>query len=147
LGIVNQALRGNRELPDAWLLKTGFLNSIGYNSVAADMLNDVISKSANAPFRILMLEERSFLRAESLDGVKALRSADAALKLGSNSIRTHYLRGRSLALLGRLREAREEMNHVLALDPNHADAQRARAMIDEASPPTSGKKWWQFWKL
>jgi hypothetical protein len=57
----------------------------------------------------------------------------------------HYLRGRALALLGRLVEARNGMAHVLALDPNNADALRALEMIDTALRPKQGKRWWQFW--
>jgi hypothetical protein len=49
-------------------------------------------------------------------------------------------------LLGRLEEARDEMNRVLALDPDNADARRALGMIEAACPPKKGKRWWQFWK-
>jgi hypothetical protein len=49
-------------------------------------------------------------------------------------------------LLGRLEEALNEMNQVLTLDPNNADAQRALGMIEAALRPKEGKHWWQFWK-
>jgi Flp pilus assembly protein TadD len=58
----------------------------------------------------------------------------------------HYLRGRALGLLGRLEDARHEMNQVLTLDPNNADAQRALNMIDAGDRPKESKRWWQFWK-
>jgi hypothetical protein len=59
---------------------------------------------------------------------------------------THYLRGRALGLLGRLEEARNEMNQVLALDPDNVDAQRGLHMIEAAYRPKECKRWWQFWK-
>jgi len=105
------------------------------------MLDGALVRFSTAVERIWLLEEQSFLWAECERGEEALNSADAAKKLGSNSIRTHYLRGRALALLGRLEEARSEMNQVLALDPNNADAKRGLNMIVAASRP-----WWQFWK-
>ena len=110
------------------------------------MLDGVLPRFRSAADRIRLLEEQTFLWAECAGGVEALRSADAAAALGSNSIRTHYLRGRALALLGRLEEARTEMRHVLRLDPNNADAQRALKMIEAALRPQEPRRWWQFWK-
>src|SRR5205823_2725109 len=99
---------------------------------AAEMLEGALARSLSAADRIWLLEEQSFLWAECERGEDALWSADAAAALGSNSVRTHYLLGRALALLGRLEEAREKMQHVLALDPQNADAQRALTLIDDA---------------
>jgi tetratricopeptide (TPR) repeat protein len=82
--------------------------------------------------RIRLLEDQAFAHAEQERGEEALRSADAAVGLGSDSVRTHYLRGRALALLGRLGEARTEMERVLALDPSNADGRRALGMINQA---------------
>ncbi len=146
LAILNQALQEGLELLEPWFLKARFLNSVGFNRTAAEMLDGALAKFSSAADRIWLFEEQSFLWAECERGEEALRSADAALELGSNSVRTHYLRGRALGLLGRLEEARNEMNDVLTLDPNNADAQRALKMIDAASRPTEGKRWWQFWK-
>jgi Flp pilus assembly protein TadD len=89
------------------------------------MLDGAVARFTNPADRIWLLEEQSFLWAECERGEEALRSVEAALALGSNSVRTHYLRGRALALLGRLEEARNEMIQVLTLDRNNADAQRA----------------------
>jgi predicted Zn-dependent protease len=127
-------------------LKARFLNSVGFNRTAAEMLDGVLARFTNATDRIWLLEEQSFLWAESQRGEAALRSAEAAVALGSKSVRTHYLRGRAMALLARLEEARNEMNEVLAFDPNNADAQRALNMIDAAYQPKAGKRWWEFWK-
>jgi hypothetical protein len=49
-------------------------------------------------------------------------------------------------MLGRLEEARDEMNQVLGLDPHNADAQRGLSMIEAALGPTTARRWWQFWK-
>src|SRR5262249_31424685 len=144
LAILNQALQEGRELVDAWFLKAEFLNLLGFNRTAAEMIGGALMSFRIVADRIQLLEEQSFLWAECERGEEALSSADAAAALGSNSVRTHYLRGRALALLGRLEEAREEMNQVLTLDPNNADAQRALKMIGEASRPQKGKRWWQF---
>jgi tetratricopeptide (TPR) repeat protein len=127
-------------------LKARFLNSIGFNRSAATMLNDAIASCAIDADRISLLEEQSFLWAECTDGDHALASAEAALALDSNSVRTHYLHGRALALLGRLEDARDEMNQVLAQDPSNADALRALTMIETAGRPKTNKRWWEFWK-
>jgi Flp pilus assembly protein TadD len=110
------------------------------------MLDGALARLSSAADRIWLLEEQSFLWAECERGEEALRSADAAVELGSHSVRTHYLRGRAVALLGRLEEAHNEMNQVLALDPDNADAQRALNMIDAANGPKGRKPWWQFRK-
>jgi Flp pilus assembly protein TadD len=146
LAILNQALQEGVELLEAWLLKSRFLNSVGFNRTAAEMLDNVLARFHSAADRIRLLEEQAFLWAERESGEEALRSADLAAALGSNSIRTHYLRGRALALLGRLEEARAEMSHVLGLDPNNADAQRGLKMIEAALRPKEPVRWWQFWK-
>jgi Flp pilus assembly protein TadD len=146
LAILNQALQEGIELPEAWFLKSHFLNSIGFNRAAAEMLDGALATFSAAADRISLLEEQAFLWAECERGEEALRRADAAFALGSKSIRTHYLRGRALALLGRLQDARNEMSQVLALDPNNAEAQRALNMIDAAYRPTVPRRWWQFWK-
>jgi tetratricopeptide (TPR) repeat protein len=146
MAILNSALQEGAELLEAWFLKARFLNSIGFNRTAAEMLDGALARSTSAADRISLLEEQSFLWAECERGGEALGSADAAAALGSNSIRTQYLRGRALALLGRLEEAREKMNHVLALDPQNADAQRGLTMIDGALRSEPGKPWWRFWK-
>jgi tetratricopeptide (TPR) repeat protein len=146
MAVLNQALQEDLELLEPWFLKASFLNSLGFNRAAAEMLDGALARFSRAAERIGLFEEQSFLWAECERGEEALRSADAAVALGSNSVRTHYLRGRALALLGQLEEARNEMNQVLTLDPHNADAKRARNMIDDALRPGEGKRWWQFWK-
>jgi tetratricopeptide (TPR) repeat protein len=146
LAILNQALQERPGLLEPWFWKTRFLNSVGFNRLAAEMIDGALAGFRSTESRIGLLEEQAFLWAECERGDEAIRSADAALALGSASVRTHYLRGRALGLLGRLEEAREEMTYVLTLDPTNADAQRALTMIDAASRPKEGNRWWQFWK-
>ena len=74
------------------------------------------SATANADF-IALLEDRAAILAAQDNGAEALASADEAVAHGSDSVRTHYLRGRALALLGRLDEARVEVLRVLASIP------------------------------
>lgn len=146
IAILNYAILEGVEPLEAWFLKARFLNSVGFNRSAAEMLDGAFARFTSAADRMWLREEQSFLWAECNRGEDALRNADAAESLGSNSIRTHYLRGRALALLGRLEEAREKMNYVLSLDPQNADAQRGLKMIDDALGSRPGKPWWQFWK-
>jgi tetratricopeptide (TPR) repeat protein len=77
-----------------------------------------------------LLEHRALILAEQNNGAEALESIDAAVARGSDSSRTHYLRGRALALVGRLDEARNEILRVLTLDPNNAAGKSALEMID-----------------
>jgi tetratricopeptide (TPR) repeat protein len=146
LAILNQALEDGMELLEAWWLKARFLNSIGFNRTAAEMLDSALGRFNSAADRISLLEEQAYLWAECNRGAEALRTAEAAMAIGSNSVRTRYLHGRALALLGRLEEARNELNQVLTLDPDNADAKRGLKMIDAAYRPMDRKHWWQFWK-
>ena len=146
IAILNQALQENMAPRDAWILKSRFLHSIGFDRAAIEMIDGALTRYSGTADRIELLEELSFLSAEGDDGERALQSADAAAALGSNSIRTHYLRGRALGLLGQLRDARSEMLEVLKLDPDNADAHRALPMIDAAIGPQASRHWWQFWK-
>jgi tetratricopeptide (TPR) repeat protein len=79
---------------------------------------------------IALLEDRAAICAAQDKGADALMCIDAALARGSDSVRTHYLRGRALALLGRLNDARIEIQRVLELDPANAEGKRALEMID-----------------
>jgi tetratricopeptide (TPR) repeat protein len=79
---------------------------------------------------IVLLEDRAAVFAARDNGTEALAAADAALGRGSDSVRTHYLRGRALALLGRLDEARVEILRVLTLDPDNTEGKRALEMLD-----------------
>jgi tetratricopeptide (TPR) repeat protein len=145
MAILNGAIRDGRAPPEAWFGKSRLLHSVGYNRSAAEMI-EAASRAYDSPAaRIEFLEEAAFLWAECGKGEQSLRSADAALALGSGSLRTHYLRGRALALVGRLEEARVEMANVLGLDPDNADARRGLGMIDAALRPTVRKPWWKVW--
>jgi tetratricopeptide (TPR) repeat protein len=146
IAIVNQALQDGIESREAWFLKARFLHSLGYNRSAAAMLDGALARVTDVAERIGLLEEQSYLWAECQRGEEALQSADAALAIGSDSIRTHYLRGRALALLGRLEEARIQMNQVLTLEWSNADAQRGLKMIEAALRPERSKRWWQLWR-
>jgi tetratricopeptide (TPR) repeat protein len=140
MAILNQAVQDTPGLVEAWFLKAGFLNSVGFNRTAAEMLDGALAKLTGVSDRVLLLEEQSFLWAECDRGEEALRCADAALELGSHSARTHYLRGRALGLLGRLEEARNELDAVLTLDPQNAEAQRGRSLIDAAIRSQPGRR-------
>jgi tetratricopeptide (TPR) repeat protein len=90
----------------------------------------VLDKAVTDADVIALLEDRTLILAEQHNGEEALESIEAALARGSNSVRTHYLHGRSLALLGRLEEARQAILRVLALDPENADGKQALETID-----------------
>jgi tetratricopeptide (TPR) repeat protein len=79
-----------------------------------------------------LLEGLAFVCAEEERGTQALEYIDRAIALGAASARAHYLRGRALALLGRIDEARVEIRGVLDLEPEHVDARQAMDMIDRA---------------
>jgi tetratricopeptide (TPR) repeat protein len=146
LAAVNLALQSNPELLAGWFVKTRFMHSLGFHRTAVGMLAEAFPRVTATADRIELLEEQCYLWAECNCGEDAVRSADAAVALGSDSVRTHFLRGRALGLLGRLEEAREEMSTVLRLDPNNADAHRGLAMIDAVEPLPTFRPWWQFWK-
>jgi tetratricopeptide (TPR) repeat protein len=145
IAVLNRAIRDGRASPAAWLLKSRVMNSIGYNRSAAEMIGRALNTFDRPADRIELHEEWAYLLAECGRGEEALRSANAAVALGSGSLRTHYLRGRALALVGRLNEARDEMTSVLGLDPDNADARRGLGMIDAALRATARKPWWKVW--
>ncbi len=82
--------------------------------------------------KIRLLEGLAFVCAEEERGTPALEYIDRAIALGATSARAHYLRGRALALLGRIDEAQVEIKRVLELEPDHADAKQAMSQIDKA---------------
>ncbi len=82
--------------------------------------------------KVPLLEARGHVLAGMLRGQEALDCVDQAVTLGSNSVKTHYIRGRALAMLGRLPEAKQAMEQVLRLDPNMAAAREALQQIDAA---------------
>lgn len=108
----------------------------------------VVPGSAD-PLVLGLWEDKAYLHCELNDGAAALAAADEALKQEPQRVRASFLRGRALALLGRLDEAREQLRRVLALEPDHPDARRGLAMLGggaAAKPGKPAKRWWQFWK-
>lgn len=91
-----------------------------------------LERATTADDRIRFLEGMSYIHAEEERGAPALRSIDQAVALGASSARSHYLRGRALALLGRLEEAREEMVRVRQIEPDHLEAEQALRLLDQA---------------
>jgi tetratricopeptide (TPR) repeat protein len=146
LAVLNRAIRDDRAPPEAWFGKSRFFNMLGYNRSAAEMIEAILNRYDKDDARIELLGEAAFLWAEAGRGEEALRNAQAAFDLGSRSIRTHYLRGRALALIGRLNDARAEMIRVLEMDPENTDAKRGLAMIDDALGSTKRRPWWKLWK-
>jgi tetratricopeptide (TPR) repeat protein len=94
------------------------------------VLDAALEKATMDADCIALLEDRALVLAEQEKAAESLESIEAALARGSDSVRTHYLHGRALALLGRLEEARAKILHVLTLDPDNADGKRALEMID-----------------
>ena len=86
----------------------------------------------NKEEKVHLLDAKAFVLNEQQRGAEALACAEESLGLGSNLARTYSQRGRALALLGRLAEAREAMQQVMQRDPGNADAVRAITMIDGA---------------
>lgn len=98
---------------------------------AIAIIDKGLAQSSTVAVRIRLLEERALNFAEQNQGKPALASILEAIASGSDSIRTRYLHGRALALLGRFIEAREEMVRILSDDPANADAIRAIGMLDQ----------------
>lgn len=91
-----------------------------------------LDKATATEDKVRLLEGLAFVCAEEERAAQALEYIDRAIALGATSARTHYLRGRSLALLGRLGEARDEVRRVLELEPENGEAKEALAMIEKA---------------
>jgi tetratricopeptide (TPR) repeat protein len=91
-----------------------------------------LDKATATDDKVRLLEGLAFVCAEEERAAQALEYVDRAVALGATSARTHYLRGRSLALLGRLDEARDEVRRVLELEPENGEAKEALAMIEKA---------------
>jgi tetratricopeptide (TPR) repeat protein len=91
-----------------------------------------LERATTTDDKVRLLEGLAFVCAEEERAEQALGYVDQAMALGASAGRTHYLRGRALALLGRLSEARDEVRRVLELDPDDAEAREAQAMIDKA---------------
>jgi tetratricopeptide (TPR) repeat protein len=95
--------------------------------------------------RVTFLRAMSYAHAEREDGAASLAAAEQALAIDARSIGARYLRGRALALLGRLDEAMVEIRQVLAADPENADALQAIAMLEQAGVRRAKRPWWRFW--
>ncbi len=106
-----------------------------------EMIDKLSNISLNKEQTNNLLEEKSYVYAELGKGQQALTAAETVLISNPKSVRGHYLRGRALALLGRLEEAQGEMSIVLEFVPNHEDALSALKMIDEALVKTKPTSW------
>jgi tetratricopeptide (TPR) repeat protein len=95
-------------------------------------LDTGLDQAATNDDKVRLLEGLAFVCAEEERAAQALDYVDRAIALGAKGARTYYLRGRALALLGRLAEARDEVRRVLEMEPGHAEATEALAMIDKA---------------
>jgi tetratricopeptide (TPR) repeat protein len=119
----------------------------GRGEEALAVINRALEHPGQDRFTARLYEERGYVFAEQQRGEDSLRDADQALALGGETPSARYLRGRALALLGRLAEARDEMQRVLRQDPSNADAQRGLRMIDEALPrPSLLRRLSSWWK-
>jgi tetratricopeptide (TPR) repeat protein len=99
---------------------------------ALGVLEAGLERATTAEDRIRLLEGLGFVCAEEERAEQALTYVDRAIALGAQSGRAHYLRGRALALLGRLEEARTEVRRVLDLEPENPEAKEALGMIEKA---------------
>jgi tetratricopeptide (TPR) repeat protein len=91
-----------------------------------------LGHARTAADRIGLLEAKGHVLCGQMRGEDALACLDEAVGLGSNSVKTHFIRGRALAMLGRLDEARAAMQQVLRLDPGMVHAQQALQQIEAA---------------
>lgn len=112
---------------------------------AIAVLKRGLPHAADKELRVSFLLALSYAHAERDQGPEALAAADEAVALDGGSTGAHYLRGRGLALVGRLEEAMTEMQSVLLADPEHRDAKNAVAMLERAGVGDSKRPWWRFW--
>jgi tetratricopeptide (TPR) repeat protein len=129
--VANAALARDPNVYALWSLKCDFLLAIGSAELAEEMVDRALKLPLDDATRAGLLCDRSYLHAEQLCDAPALQAAERALALHANA-RAVYLKGRALALMGRLVEAADCMRDVLTIQPEHADAQRALAMIEDA---------------
>jgi tetratricopeptide (TPR) repeat protein len=99
---------------------------------ALGVLETGLARATQPEDRARFLEGLAFVYVEDDRPERALDHVDQAIAFGTSSARTWYLRGRALALLGRLEEARAEMVRVLEKEPDNEDAKKGLTMIDEA---------------
>jgi tetratricopeptide (TPR) repeat protein len=99
---------------------------------ALTVLDVGLGRAASPDETISLLEAKAHVLAGQMRGDEALACVDRARALGSDSVKTHYIRGRALAMIGRLDEARAAMERVLQLDPKMEHAHQAIKQIDDA---------------
>jgi len=90
-----------------------------------------LERATTTDERVRLLEGLAFVCAEEARAAQALEYVDRAVALGAKGGRTLYLRGRALALLGRLPEARDEVRRVLELEPENAEAREALGILEK----------------
>ncbi|GEM_PF-3928593 len=119
-----------------------WLINIDLHAEALQVVDEGLAAVATGPLHGELLEERSYLMSEEHHPREALAAADRALRISPESLRASYLRARALGNLGRLKRALIEIEHILAREPNHADAKRAAALLGDA---IRARPWWRFW--
>jgi len=114
---------------------------------ALDTIDRSLSLQAEAGSReaALALQEKAYILADLEQGQQALDCIDKVFSLGLDSWYSHYIRGWALGLVGRLPEARDEMELALKLDPQNPDAIRGLTMIENVigKRPALKRSWWQ----
>jgi tetratricopeptide (TPR) repeat protein len=111
------------------------------------IINQSLEHPGTDAFTARLFEERGYLFADREQGAESLRDADQALALGAESVSARYLRGRALALLGRLPEAQVDLQRVLTLDPNHEGAKQALRQMEDAMGRSQNRllRWLTGW--
>lgn len=114
---------------------------------ALDTINRSLSLQAQSGSRetALALQEKAYILAELEQGQQALDCIDKVFSLGLDSWYSHYIKGWALGLVGRLPEARDEMELALKLDPQNPDAIRGLTMIENVigKRPNAKGSWWK----
>ena len=121
-----------------------FLLNQGRWNDALKVVDEGLKGCPRNPYTAQLLADKALVYAEQNRGAQCLSAAEEALSLAPDEVRTNYLYGRALALVGRLRKARRQILKVLKMDPDNQDAQRALTLLDNAVG--SGRRWWKFWK-
>jgi tetratricopeptide (TPR) repeat protein len=122
-----------------------YLHKQGQSARALEVAEAGLAVAEPGLVRGRVLEEISWLHAETGDGQKAYDYARRASTENPDSSLADYLLGRAAGLLGRLDEARVQVEKVLASPDQrcHQDARRALEMIEAWQKQK--KPWWKLW--
>ena len=127
--------RAVQALPDYALLYLNYADTFIKQRRWDDALTTLdsgLGRAASPDETISLLEAKAHVLAGQMRGEEALACVDRAAALGSDSVKTHFIRGRALAMIGRLADARAAMERVLQIDPQMEHARRAIEQIDDA---------------